>query len=210
MAARAGRDALGAWLRGELAPLLKRRGFTLRGRTFAARQHGNWALIAFQQSRRKDQDDSVTFTATLGISNTRVAHFDDPESGDKRPSIEDCHYTVRLGELLPDRTDKWWTLRATREDEKIKRELIDLIMTAAVPRLEVMSNDQALRDLWLSGNAPGLTALERLRYLSILLRDIGPASELERTLEQLRRQSAGKPSASGVIAHICRLGLTAR
>ena len=65
----------------------------------------------------------------------------------------------------------------------------------AIPFVLGHLQDQTLRDMWLEGKSPGITPLQRLRNLNLLLAVIGPASELPRVLEELRQMSRGHAAA---------------
>jgi hypothetical protein len=110
-----------------------------------------------------------------------------------------------LGELLPRPADKWWTLTGGPQGEAVKVEVMTLLAIKGLPLLDRMSHDEELRDLWLSNHGPGLTAFQRLMYASVLVGALGPAPSLAPILDELRQQSAGKPVAGAVAAHIRRL-----
>lgn len=191
-------------MRGEVAPLLKGRGFTRSGQIFRAPRGENRMLIAFQKSV-KSSADHVVFTATLGVWSHRVAQFDWLGEMNQQPSIDRCHWTRRLGELLPEQQDHWWTLTGTVRDAQVAQEVTQLLTERALPLLSQMSSDEELRDVWLTGNAPGLTEFQRLMYLSSLLRSVGPAPALGPVLDELRKETAGTPLSSIARAHISRL-----
>jgi hypothetical protein len=62
--------------------------------------------------------------------------------------------------------------------------------------------DEELRDLWTSGISPGLTNVQRLRNLSILLNTIGPKDLLEGVIGQLRNISKNDPVYPMVNLHL--------
>ena len=120
------------------------------------------------------------------------------------PSIEDCHWTKRLGEMARTGDDYWWVLRAKPNDQEGLKKFTQALVHHAVPYVQAMASDEALRDLWLTGNGPGLTSVQRLIYLSILLREIGPTPALPAVIDQLNEQSSGKPVRARVQAHLKR------
>jgi hypothetical protein len=58
------------------------------------------------------------------------------------------------------------------------------------------------RSLPKSGGSPGLTNVQRLTYLSILLQALGPAQRLNDVLEELQRAAAGKPISHAINEHV--------
>jgi hypothetical protein len=67
--------------------------------------------------------------------------------------------------------------------------------------------DQELKNLWIEGRSPGLTDIQRLIYLSILLHEIGPVELLEPTIAVMKKMSAGKPVATTVNHVLKKMGL---
>jgi hypothetical protein len=61
-----------------------------------------------------------------------------------------------------------------------------------LPQLDKLRNDVAIRDLWLAQRSPGLTEMERLVNLSMLLRDIGPPDQAAATTRALKELAASK------------------
>jgi len=192
------------WVRGDVTPLLKGRGFTRSGQIFRAPRGENRMLIAFQKSV-KSSADHVVFTATLGVWSHRVAQLDRPGEMNQQPSIDQCHWTRRRGELLSEQPDHWWTLTGTVRDAQVTQDVAQLLTERALPLLSQRSSDEELRDVRLTGNAPGLTEFQRLMYLSSLLRSVGPAPALGPVLDELRKETAGTPLNSIAKAHISRL-----
>ena len=114
-------------------------------------------------------------------------------------------YLQRLGHLLPEHRDIWWSIDADTSLEDLGQEIQRTLIELAIPELERYMCDEALRDLWLSGISPGLTDFQRLMNVSVLLKMLGPEDALPTVLEDLRRVSAGKPSAAVAEVHIQRL-----
>lgn len=188
---------------GAVAPLLEKRGFARAGLTFHRRNGKNYAVIAFQKST-KSSAKTVLFTATLGAWSRRVALFFEDGADSQTPSIAECHWTRRLGELLPVPSDHWWPV-AGADGSIARSEALEVLQGVGLSLAERMSNDEELRDLWMGGSGPGITAIQRLMYLSILVRDIGPPDALASVVAELERRSAGRPVAREVRAHLARL-----
>jgi hypothetical protein len=194
-----------------LAPTLKQHGFSQSGRTFYLRREGNWGLVNFQKST-KSSAERIVFAVNLGIASSRLLEFFPPRrlrvSGlAAKPQIWDCHWQMRLGSLVADQKDIWWTVEANTRLEQLGLEIDGYIRNLAIPELSKYIRDEALRDLWLSGHAPGLTEFMRLMNLSVLLKTLGPLNLLEPTLNELWRVAEGKPIASVAEIHMQRLKL---
>jgi hypothetical protein len=75
-------------------------------------------------------------------------------------------------------------------------------LNIGIPEIAKYIHDHNLRDLWLSDYSPSLTEFQRLLYLSVLLKEIGPIELLEPTLHKLKLVSTGKPTA--ISAVVCQ------
>lgn len=195
---------LARFLAAELTPALTAFGFKRSGLAFSASRGGNWVVLTFQLGS-KSSAAARWFTATLGVWNRRVALFEDPAGGDGPPRIDECHWTCRLGELLPSAPDQWWTLDGTVHDVATGAAIRELVVRAGLPLADAMCDDERLCALWMSGTGPGLTALQRLRFLSILLLSLQRVAELPAVVRDLERVAAGKPAAAGIRLHVERL-----
>lgn len=195
------------WIRDEVAPLLKGLGFTRAGLTFRIRVQSNIAIVNIQKSS-KSSAAAVHFTATAGVWCRRIAEMEGAMS-ESTPSIEDCHWTQRLGEMTSVRNDVWWVLQADQREHGDLRHFLDALKRG-VSSMQAMASDEALRDLWLTGVSPGLTNIQRLMYLSILLQEIGPMSALAAVTDELLALSKGKPVRPSVLAHLSRLTAAAK
>ena len=98
--------------------------------------------------------------------------------------IENCQWTQRLGPLL-NSGDKWWEINKETSIDNLSQEFITYIQTIIFPEIQRNVEDRNLRDLWLNRNSPGLTNIQRLINLSILLRELGPKSDYESIINEL-------------------------
>lgn len=110
------------------------------------------------------RDEAIVFTINLGIVCGQLLEGD--ESSLKGVGIVDAHVRQRVGMLLPDRPDKWWTIDPKADTTSLIEEISGLIEREAAPYLDRYLNDDALVALWESGQSPGLTETQRLRYLT--------------------------------------------
>jgi len=174
-----------------VAPVLQREGFSKRGTTFLAKHEENWKVIHFQKSRNSTSDE-VIFGVNFGICSARLLDFfTSSRDAVRPPQVAECHWRQRLGAVPPDGGDRWWSIRSTTQTAKIGEEILGQLRTVALPEMERLVRDEALRDLWLKGQSPALTELQRLQNLAVLLSLLGPAEALPRVMEDLRRLSTG-------------------
>jgi hypothetical protein len=174
-----------------IAPLRKY-GFQRYGYTFYHNLKRNWGLISVQKSMYQESH-STRFTINIGVaSNQLLLFFANPRLNDKL-KIEDCHWRIRLGKLAF-AEDKWWSVENNKPSQELAHELLNPIINIAIPEIFRYLDDKALRDLWLSGLSPSLTEFQRLLFLSILLKEIGPLELLYPTIKSLKLISKGKPT----------------
>jgi len=186
---------------GYLAPGLKELGFTRSGKSFF-RPQPNWSVIEVQKSV-KSTSDRLVFTINLGIASRRLLSFF--SSSAKRPGIAECHWTERIGHLLPEHRDVWWSIDVGDPVEPLGRSVAEAIVSVGIPHLDQLVTDAALRDLWLSGVSPGLTEVQRLMNLSAMLGMIGPGEQLDPVTNELLRVSEGHVTRPMVSAHLRKL-----
>jgi len=185
-----------------LKPLLNKHGFKGRGNTFISKKNDIYCLINFQKSRKSSAAE-VIFTVNLGIASSALFNFFSKEV--KQPTIEDCHYRQRIGFLLPQRVDKWWTINLDTEMNKLCDELKRCLVEYAFIELEKYSSNESLRDLWMSDKCPGLTDTLRLMNLTVLLKKIGPTDIFDEVVEKMRLATQNKPVAPTIAMHIKKL-----
>jgi len=183
--------------------LLREKGFRRTGNAFCCSKQGNWAVISFQRST-KSSAQSIVFTVNLGVaSGSLLKFFGQPK--DHAHKIDQCHWRQRLGFTLPEASDRWWCLDADQDPEGVVGELSDAIMNSALPVIEEHLPDDALRAVWESGTAPGITETDRLRYLSALLKIQGSEVESKEAAASLRAGAQGRPTADLAGLHLARL-----
>lgn len=175
-------------------PSLKMMGFTKTKHTFYYSNEGNWGMINFQKSSRSTSGE-IIFTVNVGVASSRVLTFLSRMDANKKPNIWDAQWNVRLGHLLPENDDIWWTLNQRTSIDELGQYLLENISNYALPAIHKYIKDESLRDLWLSGKYHWLTNFQRLLYLAWLLKEIGPSELLEETIDALRKESENEPCA---------------
>ncbi len=184
-------------VRGQIKPLLSAHGYKRYGNTYLLFKDDIWRLINFQKSTKSTKHE-VIFTINIGISSQILFQFYNEPI--KRPKIEDCHFRQRIGHILPQPKDTWWTINDNSNLAGLDEEILTSTGHYIIPELQKYSSNSALRDLWISGRSPGLTKFQRLMHLMVLLNEIGPTEKLEQIIEELRFGTKGKPS--GITAEI--------
>ena len=174
----------------QIGDALKERAFTRYGPTFSQERGGNWGLIEFQRSQ-KTSADKIVFTVNLGVVSGRLARFFSVplEKGGRPPGTSEWHWRQRLGFLLPERQDQWWTVGDGSEVDLVCQTIREALLGLALPEIDKHLQDESLRDLWLTGRSPGLTNVQRLKSLAVLLKALGPNDRLTSVLDDLRGMS---------------------
>ena len=148
-----------------IADQLKPHGFIREGKVLRAIDDGNASIVEFQRSDRSS-GQKIIFTVNAGVVCGEL--LDAERTTIKKAAIEDAHLRTRLGALLEPVQDAWWEIDTTTDDRGLAMELSQLLARRAVPYLERYMHTAALIALWESGKSPGLTAMQRSRYLSEL------------------------------------------
>lgn len=188
-----------------LAPALQEDGFRRKGRSFYLRRNGNWAVVEFQKSL-KSSSEVVVFTINLGVALSTILRFDGVDA-ESPPPIGRCHWSTRIGFLLPRKEDTWWRIESESDPGRLRGEIGRALDEIALPRLDALLSDNALCEYRLEGGSDGLTEIQRLRSLSILLKQEARTEELRDVLNTMRDLSEGRPTEGFARGHIKRLGI---
>lgn len=148
-----------------VATRLSVHGFAQRGLVLRKSAGRNIALIEFQLSD-KTSKERVVFTINLGVV---CSELSDGGASQKATAM-DAHLRQRLGLLLPERADKWWEITAQTNVIALADELSTTLERSALPYLDEYLDSRTLIALWESGRSPGLTAVQRARFLDQLKR----------------------------------------
>lgn len=185
-------------------PPLRREGFNKVRRAYYYLFAGNWGIIDFQHSNKSDSNH-ITFTINVGIASRRILHFLGQVKHDKKPDIWDTQWRVRIGHLMPENVDTWWTLDHDTDVDALSRTILHSVVNYSVPAIHRFIRDEDLCNLWLTAKSPSLTEVQRLLFLAVLLKQIGPYEYFEATIKDLQQKSAGKPSAVMTEVYINKL-----
>ncbi len=181
-------DALKQLVADQLRPAFKARGYRQRGLTFYRTVGDNFGVVQLQKSRSATAI-SLDFTINLGVFSGRVQRALSqimwvPEVN-RVPTEPACHLRQRIGLLLPEARDVWWTVRAGADQAERGRTLRSVLEMHAFPFLDGRVSDEGLRDHWLQRPPQGPPGLA----LAVLVRDLGPRDALAPLLDRLRTQA---------------------
>jgi hypothetical protein len=130
-----------------IQPHLRAAGFRKQRNAFArAVADGVQHAVAFQMGRHEPSPDRQpglygAFTVELGVYFEQVARVRDARAPRfVRPY--DCHVRQRLGFLLPEPHDRWWTL--DQPADTIAEAMIEALDEVALPWLDALSTPQAV------------------------------------------------------------------
>lgn len=181
------------------------RDFGLRRNGLVYRKHfdDNSVIIAFQRDNRAPSN-ALRFTVDLGITSSRLlSFFNEDFDSQQQVDITDACWRERIGAILGS-DDIWWNVADESEAEISAEELRTALKAGAVPLLFEIASDERLRDIWRSGRSPGLTELQRLMNLGVLLRQLGPKAELAPLKTSLRELAQVDPALAGSVESYLR------
>ena len=141
---------------GHAVPVLRERGYVTRGSSFMRRPAGGVVhAITFQMGRFELAEDRRpglhgAFTLECGVWLQAVADL----RGERIPSFVrayDCHVRQRVGSLLPEREDTWWSLDG--DAEALGGAVAQLVEEVVLPWLGRLTSPDAILALHASGDA---------------------------------------------------------
>ena len=138
-----------AMMRDQVAPELRRLGFKGSGQSFLLPSERYWALLGFQKSMYGTRA-VVKFTVNATVVDKGVW----TESRENHPYLSErpkantlwvVGWWKRIGSLLPDPHDKWWTVTNEVEAEAAAAEVLAAIQTHVLPamRLQMETSETA-------------------------------------------------------------------
>lgn len=184
---------------------LKAHGFTKKSSTFYVRREGNWGLLNFQKSRESSVE-AVYFTINLGVSSTRIREFLDKDKKSRPAAVDECHWKIRVGFILPDKKDTWWKIDERTRLESIFAEFTAIILNKCISEIMSHISDESLMLNWLGGTSEGLTSLQRYIYLTTLLK-INNKPNLSEVISEFKKFAEANSLEHRVKIHLQKLGL---
>jgi len=120
---------------------LAKEGFRRNSQNFVIETSESWGIINFQKSLHSSANEK-RFTVNLAIAAKRILRFGG-ETDQKPPLYYACHWRIRIGNLVPGRGDRWWTLTDEASYKTALPEVEELIKGKAVP---LVTNHLSMRD----------------------------------------------------------------
>ena len=149
-------------------------------------------------------NDEKSFTINLAMASKRILAYCGEATAAPPPAYA-CHWAnTRIGSLMPDRRDKWWTLSDESSYAPIASEVTKAVAKLTIPLIKPHLTEQGLLELWAS-KTPGGFELPNLKYKSILLALQNRFDELPQAFQRMREISAGNLADTGTQEHIARL-----
>ena len=141
------------------------------------------------QSSSSSTRSRASITANLGVSLGILRRWEEPEVAEAAPHYSAAHWLRRIGELVGDRTDRWWTIHADGPATD-GEEFVEAILKIGMPAVRHRMSAAVIRDEWLAGPTTATPNLKRLRYLLVLLHEIGPRDRISDVAAELRARAS--------------------
>jgi hypothetical protein len=134
-------DAFRSMMRDEIAPALREMGFVGSGQTYTLPSDSHWVLLGFQKLRASNAA-KVRFTVNVTAASRRA--WDELRASldylPERPSANTAYgpaiWRRRIGMLLPEGVDRWWTVTPARPTTPVAAEVAEAIRLAALPAIQ--------------------------------------------------------------------------
>ena len=143
-----------------LRDALKSAGFRKRGAVFHRASGDVVHLIGLQSS--------IDSTGQIPRVTINLAIWCKPfaERGTE-PSVIASQWRCRLGDLMPARSDVWWTLSGKDAVAPAVREVAVALKAYGIPALDTLPDSASLLALWANGTSPGITLAQSRRYAAL-------------------------------------------
>ena len=134
-------EAYRAMVKSQVAPALRTLGFKGSGRSYDLGCEDHWAMLGLQGSQWSNRRE-LRFTVNLLVVSREVwdrERSERPQLGAKpSPNTHPGSFAwwQRLGLLMPERTDKWWRVRADEETSTVAHEALEAIRVYGLPAIE--------------------------------------------------------------------------
>jgi hypothetical protein len=178
-------------------------GFRRRSQNFLCETPECWGAINFQKSRYSPVDEK-SFTINLAIASKRILEYQGKSTSAPPPSYA-CHWAeIRIGTLMHDHKDKWWTLSNEASYASVESEVNKALSDLAIPLIKPHLTEQGLLELWAS-SMPGSFEYPTLKCKSILLALQHRFDELPEIFQRIREICRGGAAEPGAEEHIAKL-----
>jgi hypothetical protein len=141
-----------------ISEVLRPAGFRKTGSVFS-REVNDVLHIVGLQSSTSSTASSLRITVNIGVVVPTLL------SSSQQPDVWSSHWRQRIGMLMSERSDLWWSMSTEQEAHAAGAEIAAAVQQFALPALSAIENAAALARLWKSGVSPGLTQVQAQRYL---------------------------------------------
>lgn len=127
-------------MREQVAPQLRALGLKGSGQRFTLPSETHWALLGFQRSAWGDSNEGQ-FTINLTVvskDDWEASRADRPH----RAAIPSANtfegapaWQKRIGMLMPDQLDRWWTIGAGQPTEHVAADVVSAVTQYALPEI---------------------------------------------------------------------------
>ena len=182
------RESYDAMITSPIGGHLRALGFRKQRNTFFRSTDHGWIAVDFQASQFGTRE-SVSFTVNLAVNFVELRSTEEQQL-----SLAGAHIEERLGVLLPEARDFWWSLEPESNQASVANELIETLSRYAIPWLE---SRQIFSETVVAMRAdPNFLEPAHLARLSVLARQVGKG-DLSAELRQLSdRRYEGRPERS--------------
>lgn len=177
----------------ELKFIMKNNGFHKNNVTFYRKEENNYGFVNFQKSVNKCATDKIVFTINLGVFSLALWQFFSSNQELKKPSILDCQWRQRIGQLLEVKQDMWWEINENTNLEYLVGEIFKVLAGRGLPLLIRITPDRGLMEHLKQDTDLWATTGNRLKYLAYLYKMYNLNSEFEEIVSEIRRMDFKKP-----------------
>ena len=196
-----------------LAPGLKAHGFKKSAMCFQVRGDQTWGVISVQRWRHFPTGGNpfgtpseLKFTLNTGVASDILTDFfwHCIRKRDKAVPESACDWRARIGRLMPEHTDHWWTIDRRTKLTELRAEVCAAVFDYAVPAVKSCLTTGSLLDRLLAEYA----AKEYWNELNIavLLNAIGDRKRFESFCAHADKVCRGRPSEKHILDGLRRLG----
>jgi len=143
-------------IREAMGPALLEHGFRGRSSTFS-REVGDVFHLIQLQAAADNSTKGARFTINVAVWVPALA-------SEPKASVADAHWSRRLGDLDPDRSELWWQADDFAMADAAASDMAQRIEAFALPALDQLKNTRDLLKLWKSGHHPGITGIQADRF----------------------------------------------
>ena len=144
---------------------LKAQGFSGSSALFQRSSHDVTHLVQLQRSRYPSPAVmKVRVNLAIWVNALAPVRAGRPEA----PSEAGAHWREGIGFLMQPRSDHWLSFSSEAQAQQAGTEASSLLLSAAMPLFDTLSDASAIRNCWRSGSSPGITEFQRVKYLARL------------------------------------------